>query len=194
MNKKLTITIIVGLVIVAAAAFVGGRLLNGSIGPMGLIPLAGGGNFSIAINMTPAPELPTRSADLTGMFTERKDNTLTVQSFSMDGEGGGVAIAVSGSAADGEEGPVISSSGDMGNGPKTEVVVTGKTIIYRDSTEMNFSPADQPSETSSVQQTVETGTLEDIRPQTMLMIWGRKNGDRMIADIIMYSNPIVITK
>ncbi len=195
MNKKLIVFITLGLVIVAAAAFVGGRLLNGSVGPMGLMPFGpGGGNFSMAINMTPAPELPTRQADLTGLFVERKDNTLTVQSVSMDGEGGGMVVAVNGSASEGSDGPITTSSGDMGNGPKTEVVITGKTIIYRDSTAMNFSPSDQPSETTSVQQTVETGTLDDIRSQTMVMVWGRKVGDRLIADIIMYSNPIMFKK
>lgn len=193
MNKKLTITLIIGLVIVAAAAFVGGRLLNENIGPMGMIPFGpGGGGMSFAINMTPAPELPARPADLTGIFTERKDNTLTVQSIPMSGEGGGVVVAVSGSS-DGGEGPVTTSSGDMGNGPKTEVVVTGKTIIYRDSTAMGEPPKDS-NQTISVQQTVETGTLDDIHSNTMLMVWGRKVGDRLIADIVMYSNPIMIQK
>lgn len=201
MNKKLIIIVSIGLVIVAAAAFVGGRFLNGSFGPMGLIPFGpggggpGAGTFSMAINMTPAPELPTRQADLTGLFTERKDNTITVQSFTMDGDGGGgVAIAVHGSSSEGGEGPVITSSGDMGNGPKTEVVVTGKTIIYRDSTEMLTEPPTSSDQTITMQQTVEIGTLDDIRTQTMVMVWGRKVGDRLIAEIIMYSNPIMIQK
>ena len=195
MNKKLTIIITIGFVIVAAAAFVGGRLLNGSgLGPMGFMPFGpGGGQFAMSINLLPAPELPTRPSELTGSFVERKDNILTIQSFAMNGEGGGVAVFSSTTAGSDDGGPVTStSSADMSNGPKTEVVVTGKTIIYRDSTEMGMPSSKQ--ENSTIQQTVEEGTLDDLQPQTMVQVWGRKNGDRIIADIIMYSTPIMVIK
>ena len=46
-------------VLVGAAAFLGGRLLNGKVGPLGFgMPLRGGGPVSIAVQVTPAPELP----------------------------------------------------------------------------------------------------------------------------------------
>jgi hypothetical protein len=28
----------------------------------------------------------------------------------------------------------------------------------------------------------------------MIQVWGRKNGDRIIADILLYSNPVMIKK
>lgn len=196
MNKKLTIFLIIGLVIVAAAAFVGGRLLNGSgLGPLGFMPFGpSGGQFAMSVNLLPAPELPKNPSDLTGVFVERKDNILTIQSFAMNGEGGGVVVSTTAGGDDG--GPAtFTSVGDMSKGPKTEVVITGKTIIYRDSTD--FAP---PSSSSSnqgdttIQQTVEESTLDDLHAQTMVQVWGRKNGDRIIADVVMYSNPVIIQK
>lgn len=192
MNKKLIFFLSLGFVIVAGAAFVGGRLLNGNgmgFGPLGMFAMpGGGGQFAVSMQIIPAPELPSAKSDLTGTFVERKDNVLTIQSFPMDGEEGGVAVFSVGSSADGGE-PVTSSSADMSNGPKTEVVVTGKTIIYRDSTEM-VPPGDQQNTT--IQQTVEEGTLEDLTSNTMIQVWGRKNGDRIIADVIMYSTPVMV--
>lgn len=194
MNKKLTIMIAIGLVIVAAAAFVGGRLLNGrGLGPLGFMPFGpGGGQFAMSMRMLPATELPKTPSDLTGTFVERKDNVLTIQSFPMNGESGGVVLSTSSGGDDKGGGPVTSNSADMSKGPKTEVVVTGKTIIYRDSTEPP-SPSSSGQETT-VQQTVETGTLDDLNAQSMIQVWGRKNGDRIIADVIVYSSPITIQK
>lgn len=192
MNKKITIILAIGFVIVAIAAFVGGRLLNGrGLGPLGFMPFGpGGGQFAMSINLQPAPELPTTPSDLTGLFVERKDNIITVQSFAMNGEGGGVVVSSAAGSNAGEDPSITTSSADMSNGPKTEVVVTGKTIIYRDSTEMGMPSSSQ--ESSTIQQTVEKGTLGDLQSQTMVQVWGRKNGDRLIADIILYSTPITV--
>jgi hypothetical protein len=193
MNKKLTIIIVIAFIVVGAAAFIGGRLLNGGIGPLGMmLPFGpGGGNFSYSFKITPAKELPAAHADLTGLYVSRKDNTLTVQSMSMKGEGGGIVISRADGGSGGDTGPAVSSV-DMGSGPKMEVVVTGKTIIYRDSTAMNSEPP--TSQETTVQQTVETGTLDDIHDQTMITVWGRKVGDRLIADVLLYSNPVIIRK
>jgi hypothetical protein len=194
MNKKLIIILTIGLVIVAAAAFVGGRLLNGGFGgPLGMMPFGlgpgGGGQFTMSVNVLPAPELPKTPSDLTGSFVERKDNVITIQSFPMNGEGGGVAVF---STSSGDNGGASVSSADMSSGPKQEVVITGKTIIYRDSTEMVPPSSDQANTT--IQQTVEIATLDDLSSQTMVQVWGRKNGDRIIADIIMFSTPIMIQR
>jgi hypothetical protein len=190
-NRKLYIILAVVIVIVAASAFIGGRLLNGQVGSLGFLPFGNGGTVSLAINMTPAPELPTTRPDATGTFAERKDNTITIQAISMEmGKGGGVVVAI-GSAED-TDGPAANSSGD-GDGPKVEVVVTKETKIYRDATDMG-EPSTSGNQTIIVQQVVEPGTLDDLKSQTMLMVWGRKNGDRIIADVISYSNPVIFKK
>ena len=77
------------------------------------------------------------------------------------------------------------TSKEMPNGPKVEVVVTGETIIYRDTTDF--------SKGGTVQETVGEGTLDDLNSESMLRVWGRKSGDRIIADILFYSSPVVIT-
>lgn len=186
-NKKLYIITAVVVIVVAAAAFVGGRLLNGQAGPLGFSPLGNGGSMmAMSVNMLPAPELPTTQPEATGTFAERKDNTLTIQTFSMDAGGGGIVV----SSVSGEGGPVTSSGNE---GPKVEVVVTRETKIYRDATEMNMEPP-KSNETTTVQQVVEPGTLDDLKSNVMVMVWGRKNGDRIIADVISYSSPIMIQK
>ena len=180
-NKRLILIIAIGFVIVAAAAFVGGRLLNGQAGPLRFFPMNGDGKFSVQIKRTPAPELPTARPDLTGLFVSRNDNTLTVQSMS------NMAIKV---VKDGD-GAVDVSPADGNDGPKVEIVVTGQTKLWHDTTQISGPPS---SGEVGVQQTVEEGTLDDIHSQTMIMVWGRKNGDRVIADVISYSNPVMFEK
>lgn len=190
-NKKLSIILAVVIVIVAASAFVGGRLLNGQANPLGFLPFGNGGMVSVSVNMTPAPELPTTRPDATGTFAERKDNTITIQTISIEmGKGGGVVVAVG--SSDNANGPAINSAGG-GDGPKLEVVVTNQTKIYRDATDMGEPPT-SGNQTLTVQQVVEPGTLDDLKSQTMVMVWGRKNGDRIIADVISYSNPVIFKR
>jgi hypothetical protein len=186
-NKKLYFILTVVIVVVAVAAFVGGRMLNGQANPLGLFPIGNGQMVSIAINILPAPELPTTEPETRGMFVERKDNTIILQTVSMEmGKGGGVVVGGPGA------GPVTNSDGGPDSvAPKVEVVVTNETIIYRDATEFNGKP---PGENSTIQQKVEEGSLDDLQSQTMVMVWGRKNGDRIIADMIMYSNPVIFKR
>ena len=191
-NKKKVITIlgaVAVVLLVAAAAFIGGRLLNKQQSPVGLLSLGGEGNVvSMAIEMIPAPELPTIAPEVTGTFVERKDNTIYVQTFSMEMGGGGVVVgsSVEGSSSGPSTDMVISNAN---TGPKVEVVVTNDTLIYTDVTPMTMNPGEG---TTKVQQVVERSNLDDITTQTMITVWGRKVGDRVIAEVIAYSNPIMI--
>jgi hypothetical protein len=174
-NKGTYIILGIVILIVGAAAFIGGRMLDGRVGNVGL----GGpnsGQVSISIDeITPAPELPSAKADVTGSFVERKDNTIVVlaQSFSP-------GVGVSG------EGPM-----DENSGVRVEVVVTAATKIYRDITQF---PAPVNGEIHNVQQVTEEGTLDDLNEQTFLTIWGRRSGDRVIADTLFYSDPQFLKK
>jgi hypothetical protein len=190
-NKKLYIIFSVLVVLVAAAAFVGGRLLNGGVGPLGLLPmLGGGGAVSLSIEMIPAPELPKTEPETRGSFVERKDNTIVIQESSMEMGKGGVVVQA---GPDGDNGgPMTSGGPGGGDGPKVEVVITNETIIYRDATEM--IPPSEINETQVIQQVVEEGTLDDLTSDSMIMFWGRKNGDRIIADMIVYSQPVIFKR
>ncbi len=194
-NKKMYLIIALIIGVVAAAAFVGGRLLNASqqTGLPGLLPSGDGsvsGITSLAINMSPAPELPTTQPEVTGTFAKRQDNSIFIQSFSMlDGVSGAAGVVIASGSADGPStsfgpGPAASS------GPTTEVVITSDTKLWRDATD----PGIPSAETTNIQQKVEPGSLDDLKTQTMVMVWGRKSCDRIIADVVSYSNPIMIQK
>lgn len=189
-NKKLYITLAVAILIVAVSAFIGGRLLNGSVNPVSLFSPGSGGNaMSIQINMTPAPELPITEPDARGVFVERNDNTITLQTFSMDSGGGGVVISEAPSSG-GQGGQIVSQSVEQG--PQVEVLITNETVIYRDATEM--PPLSNSNEPTVLQQEVIEGSLDELNANSMIMVWGRKNGDRIIADVILYTQPMVMQK
>ena len=181
-NKRLYIILGVVIIVVATAAFVGGRLLNGQAGPLGMFAMGNGDTFAVSINMTRAPELPDAKPELTGAFVQRDDNTLTLQSMNdaapFLSAGGG---AVAGSPA------------DQSDGPKVEVVITTQTKIWRDTTTFDGPPPSGSGEVN-VQQQVAAGSLDDLNSQTVVMVWGRKNGDRIIADVISYSNPMIFKR
>ena len=65
---------------------------------------------------------------------------------------------------------------DASSGHKVEVVITNATTIYRD--DFEFHP-------DSIQQTVAETSLDAIDLQMLITIWGRKNGERVIADILL---------
>jgi hypothetical protein len=193
-NKKKGLIIagvIAGVIVIAAAAFIAGRFLNQRLAPTGLISVGGGegGVVSMAVEFSPAPELPTTAPEVSGIYAERQDNTIYVQTFSMDtGSGGGVIV--SSSSVSSSDDPSVVVSGPSNSGPKVEVVVTNDTLIYADVTPITMNPGE---ETTKIQQVVEPGNLDDLTTQTMITVWGRKVGDRVIADVIAYSNPVTFT-
>ena len=189
-NKKTIIILSIVVIVVSAAAFIGGRMLNQKAGPLGLSPFGGGGEgmVSIAVEITPAPELPTTQPELIGSFVERKDKTILIQSVSMEaGQGGGVVVVSGG------EGEAAAGSPLDNGGPKVEVVVNNETKIYIETTQpLNGPPTS--GETQVLQQTVDEGSLDDLTSQSFVNVWGRKSGDRIIAEVVLISNPIMIKR
>jgi hypothetical protein len=165
---------ILGLVLVlfvGAAAFLGGRYLqNGSLSTAG----GNGGMFSSSgepggsvrrqfsnHELIPAPELPKKAPDENGIFVRRQNNSLFVGT-----------------------GQLLSGSYD---GPVVEVVVTNSTKLYRDDTQLDSSPL--PSNGTKFQQKVVPGNLDEIGEDSLINAWGRKTGNRLIADVLVYNNP-----
>jgi hypothetical protein len=187
-NKKLYIILPVVIILVAAAAFVGGRLLNGQAGALGFLPFGNGTFSTFSVDLIPAPELPTTQPETSGTLFERKDNTLTLQTFSMEAGSGGGVVSVdtsSGASGDGIE---------MGqDGPKVEVVTTKDTKVFKDVTQFDIESAPS-SGSQTIQQAVEPGSLDEMGKQAMITVWGRKNGDRIIAEVVSYSDPVMIQK
>src|SRR6266498_5198922 len=123
MQNKKTIFIMGGLIlVVGAAAFIGGRMVNNNVNPLRLFGLGGkGGMMSVMVNVIPAEELPKTKPEVMGQFVERKDKTIVVQSISLKGGGGGGVVVEKGGG-----GEVRTVGGGGNDGPKVEVVVTNE--------------------------------------------------------------------
>lgn len=163
-NKRLIVVLGILVLLVGAAAFIGGRFLNQGLGSAG----------SITVTIVPAMELPTTSPEVTGPFIERQDNAVIVESKSLQAGGGGALPAP---GARREAGPLV------------EVLVTSQTVIYRETTHLS-EPLSE--ETQTIQQTVEETTLDDLNSESMVMVWGRRSGDRIVAEVLMYSQIAMI--
>jgi hypothetical protein len=192
-NKKLIIILGIVVIVVGAAAFIAGRLLNQGVGPMGLgLPFGrGGGPMTVSIRMEPASELPKTQPNVVGQFEERRDNIVIVSSISMKAGGGGVVVSVNKDDGGGDnEGETTAGSPADNSGPKMEVVVTKDTIIYKDTTE----PPAPSGGNQNIQQTVGEGTLDDLTSNSFITVWGRKSGDRIIAEVLLYSQPVIFKR
>jgi|SRR5687767_7252732 len=185
-NKKLILVMGVLVLLVGAAAFLAGRMLKSKVGALGFFGLGGKGNMRVfSINLIPAEELPKTPPEVTGLFVERKDKTIVIQSVSLRAGGGGMVVEKGGDEA------VAGSPADFNTGPKVEVVITNETTIYRDTTQR---PSGPPGENETIQQTAEESTLDDLNSDSMVTVWGRKSGDRIIAEVLFYSNPVFSNK
>jgi hypothetical protein len=196
-KSKAPLYIGLGLALVIAlvgAAFLAGRLLNqpatsaapqGLIGPGGAAGGSGGmaiggeggpganaGPISVEVQVTPAPELPKLQPDVTGVFVSREDNRLLIGT-------GKTTMTVGG------PGEAPQSSYD---GPQVEVVVTQETKIYRETSQ----PPDPSQQSADIQQTVAPGSVDELTNNTSVIVWGRRTGDRVIAEVLVYSQPMII--
>ena len=189
--RKPRLTYIVGgiilIVLLAGAAFVGARLMNGQglpfvsngsgSGPS--LSLGGPGGKMVKLDIEPSKELPQTPADVSGLFDHRQDNSVFVGT-------GKVTMAFKKDPS----GKVETSSNH--DGPTVEVVVTSQTKIYIDVTMRQFDGP--PPEGQKIQQVLESGSLDDVGQSSMLTVWGKKTGDRFIAEILVYSPPAFIKK
>ncbi|MBI5564471.1 MAG: hypothetical protein HY870_06225 [Chloroflexi bacterium] len=177
--------IIIGVVALAAvlagAAFVGGRLLNqlaqqtGGPGGMMISGGPGGGGQAVSMKLVRAKELPEAEPAATGLFAERKDNSIFVTI------GNEFMVQV-------DENGTVNTQTD-GNGQQLEVVVTGDTILYKDVTQMGDVKT-QPVN-GELQQQVAPGSLDEIGANSLVTAWGERRGDRVIASVLFYSQPMM---
>ena len=183
MKKRLLIIggFFLSILLLGGAAYVGGRLLNGQPPPWGgpnLFP--GNGPREVRINVDdiqPAKELPQTTATARGLFDRRQNNSLFVGT-------GNVSIGVQRD----QSGKVETSAEH--DGPVVEIVVTSETIVYKDVTMQRFPG--QPPAGQTIQQVVEPGSLDDIGETSTITVWGRQTGDRIIAEVLVYTPPAFI--
>jgi len=170
-NKKLILTLSVLIVFAGAAAFIAGKMFNRGVSPPGSFGPEGDG-----ISILPAEELPETPSEAEGLYVGRQDNIIRLEADPPVGDG------VSGS-------PV-----GIGGGPQVDVVITTATMLYRDTTQPPSRPA-SGNDPRVLQQTVEAGTLDDlIDSQSLVRVWGHRSGDRVIAEVLVYSNLVYLQK
>jgi hypothetical protein len=173
--------------LLAGAAFVGGRLLN----TQSLAPGAGGGpvmvtskdgggeRMTVKLDMEPAQELPQTPAEVKGLYQRKQDSSIFVGT-------GQVKMMVQ-KSQDG----AITTSADF-DGPLVEIVTTHDTIIYQDVTMKQFNGP--PPAGQTMRQVVEPGSLDDIGDNSMIVVWGERRGDRVVATTLVYSPPAFMIK
>jgi len=188
-NVRIAIFVGLGVLVVAVAAFAAGRLFSqgpaGALGPLGFLgggPGGKGGVFqsSVKVDITPSKELPVEEPAFRGLLARREEDKLFVGQVK---EGMMVAVSRGDSGERQISGPEI-------EGPLTEVVVTHATIIYRDDTFAEQSKF-EPGEEVTLQQKVSPGTLDELGENSSVTVWGKKVGDRIVADVLLYSSMMV---
>ena len=110
-----------------------------------------------------------------GLFAERKDNRIYVTS------GDKFMVRV-------DKNGVVDTQTE-GNGDKLEVVVTSDTTIYK-----SMPPDGIPPNGGKVQQQVAPGSLDEIGTKSIVSAWGERRGDRVIARVLVYEQPMLMKK
>jgi len=186
MNGKVLGIGLVGLVIVVivAGTFTAAQLLSAQNGqediPAGAMVFEdvrddGTGNpVTVKTVILPAAELPERPSEVGGVLLRQEDNSYFV---------GTGSVSVSINIVNGETSTAVEYSG-----PGIEVVAGRDTQFYQDITEASFTSSE------SKEQTLQQEVIAVEQPETMpeganIQAWGEKRGDRVIADIIVYSEP-----
>jgi hypothetical protein len=177
-NKGLLLGGLLLVLLLVGAAFVGGQLLKQGEAetavpdlPPGMVLDAEEGanlqTFDLS-NIKPAAELPARVPDERGLYVSRADDTITI------GTGNVMAMLTEQS-----ETPEFSYDGIA-----VEVLVTNQTALYEDITQFT------PGQTTEVQQEIRPlDNLDDLDESTTLQVWGRREGDRIIAETIVLLKP-----
>jgi hypothetical protein len=176
--------IIVSVFLLASAAFVGARLLNGqTLSGVGLSLFSNdGGSLRVQINnddIQPSTELPQTPAEIWGLYDHRKDNSIFVGI-------GNVTVDVQT-----DKSGNVETASNYG-GPIVVVIVISQTTIYEDVTMQQFN--DPPPDGQKIQQVVEPGSLDGLGASSTIAVWGKKMGNRIIADVLVYESPALLKK
>jgi hypothetical protein len=180
---------LLGLALLVGAAFVGGRLLNqapsgNGSGNLSFVGGPGEGAQSVQLEIENAKELPQTPPDVIGIFSRREDNSVFV------------------TAGGGEFGFAVDAEGNVSttteNGQEVEVVFTNETQIYKDATELPNPGQGPPGgglpADGKIQQKVVPGSVDEIGENSFVSAWGERRGDRLIARVVMYSQPMIFMR
>jgi hypothetical protein len=169
------------VLLLAGGAYMTGRLLSPG-------PEAGDGDGpTIKVGMGKGPltevvfvraeECPTEDPDVAGAFHRRQDNSIFVNETT---DGFHISQDDSGSFT------ITNTTGKM-----HEVVVTGETAVYVDSTNEQL---DEAMSDGKLYQKLGPGTVEEMADLSYIRAWGEKRGDRLIASVLIYTRPPVVNR
>jgi hypothetical protein len=175
------------LAVLGGAAYVAGGLLNApkpaAEGGGGIEIVGGPGGGQRKTLPLPkiknAPEIPATEPDAMGLYLRRQDNSIFIGT-------GQIEITV-------QRDPSGKTQGKgKHTGPEVEVVINRDTSLYRDKTPITMEAAEQGKE---IQQVVELiASLDDLVDKLSdtdsLMVWGARNGDRIIAKTVVHRPPM----
>jgi hypothetical protein len=174
--KKWVIIGAAALVILAGASFLAGKLINQKkeggqrMGAMVVSSGGPGGQKFASISTIPSKELPETEPEVTGVFVRREDKSVYLGT-------GNLSIGISFS----DDGKTETESSY--DGAVVEVVVTHETKIWQDVTEMDFNNVEGDQ---TIQQVVQPGSLDDLKENMIVSVWGDKQGDRIVARTISF--------
>jgi hypothetical protein len=154
------------IILLALVTFVAVKYMNGAAGNST-------GDMERGGNLIQSEELPETEPQTMGVLAERKDNIIIVAPADS------IRIMAPGPNQEGEPKMEADYVGD-----KVEVVISSDTTIYRDVTPMGPENAEK-----DIQQVLELSTIDAISPQSIITVWGRKAGDRILADVILFFSP-----
>jgi hypothetical protein len=164
----------------AGAAFVGGRLLNDEPSGSGPVAMQGPDRPGRVMAREPdvayAEELPASPPEVIGLFGRRQDNSLFIQS-------GETTMNIK---RDDQGNVELETHAD---GPEVEVIVTHDTLLYRDDT---FTQYSGEASARTLQQVLNPGTLDEMGEHSSLQVWGQRRGDRVVAEVILYTFPVAL--
>ena len=131
-----------------------------------------------AIELRPAEEQPQSAPDAMGLFSRRDNNSIFVSSLEQGMVRGGQTIVV---PAEGGAAPGDSRAKEV------EAVVTNDTKVWEDVTLLSFGN-EPPSGVTSIEQQLKPSSIDAIGQDSMVLAWGEKQGDRLIASVLIYSS------
>jgi hypothetical protein len=154
------LVLILGIGLLAAAAFMAMSLLNPNLAGFSGLRLPGaateasGKKQSVTYDVVRATEMPATNPDIVGRLEQRQDNSLMVR-------------------PDSKGAPA----------PLVEVVITGQTRLYRNVTgDFLGTP---PASGTTVQMVLAPYTLEQVAAGDNVIAWGARRGDRLTAEVIL---------
>jgi hypothetical protein len=170
-------------VLLAGAAYVAGRMWGADASPEDapveashvLSSDGGAMGATLIARIEKAGELPKRPPDTIGVFCRREDNRIFVSSSSQ-----GIMYTLEGE---------VTSEGDA---TEVEVVATGETAVYEDATQESLGAG--PSSGQTIEQKLRPGQVEEIGPNSVVMAWGERRGERLVAKVLVYTGPPVIAR